>query len=93
MDNLVREYNNIKMHFAKEMQNQKRVWKNLRNCLNVEYFTSPFSEEKVYKCGQVWTSKLMGFKLDKPLSKQIWRFWKADNDIILIEIYSNLDPP
>ena len=93
MENLVREYSELKLHFTRKMQNQKRVWKNLRNCLNTEYFTSPFSEENVNMCDQVWTPELMGFKLDIHLSKELWSLWGSDDVIIFTKTYSNLDPP
>ena len=93
MEDLEPEYSELKKHFTRKMQNQKRVWKNLRICLNTEYFTSPFSEEKECMCNQVWTPNLMGFKLDLPLSKELWSYVRREKDIIFTRIYSNLDPP
>ena len=93
MENLVREFSELKKHFTRKMQNQKRMWKNLRICLNTESFTFSFSEEKEYMCYQVWTPIYMGFKLDMLLSKNYWSLRGIIADIIFSKIYSNLDPP
>jgi len=91
MEKLSREFNQLIQHLTKSMHSNLRVWKNLRRCLKVESFITPFGVDEV--SNQVWTPAEMGFKLDMPLSKNNGNLGISVRDFIYSEIYSHLDPP